>query len=307
MNALFLSLVLAGGLLGPAAGGAVNDPGTLTDSVTLPIWPAGTPGMTAGHAGEHDATTPGDGLIGGRPLIRLAGVSDPTITVYRPGKIRDQGTAVVVFPGGGYHILAMDLEGTEVCTWLNSIGVTAILLKYRVPDPAPHARALEDAQRALGFVRSHAGDWNIDPHKVGVLGFSAGGHLAASLSCAYQKRAYVPVDAADRLSCRPDFSVLIYPAYLASGEGQVTLDSSIHVTNATPPAFLIQTQKDPIGVYNSIAYYGALTRAGVQAEMHLYEEGGHGYGLRPCPQPVCGWPARLEEWMRRMSLIPAEH
>ena len=303
MNALIL--FLAGGLLCPAPGGAVTD--RKTDTLTLPLWPAGTPGITPGRAGEHDASAPGDRLVGGLSVIRLAGVTDPTITLFRPERHLEKGTAVVVFPGGGYNILALDLEGTEVCRWLNGLGVTAILLKYRVPDPAPHLRALEDAQRAIGLVRSHAGDWNIDPQKVGVLGFSAGGHLAASLSCAYQKRVYAPVDDADRLSCRPDFSVLIYPAYLAAGEGQTTLDSSIHVTKATPPAFLIQTQKDPIGVNNSIAYYGALTQAGVQAEMHLFEEGDHGYGLRPCPQPVCGWPSRLEEWMRSRGLLPPAH
>jgi acetyl esterase/lipase len=219
----------------------------------------------------------------------------------------ETGTAVVVFPGGGYHILAMDLEGTEVCEWLNTIGVTAILLKYRVPDPAPHGRALEDAQRAIGIVRSRAAEWHIDPQRIGVLGFSAGGHLAASLCCSFQKRIYSPADDADRLSCRPDFAVLIYPAYLSAGDSALNLDPAFHVTKDTPPAFIVQTQHDPIGVNNSIAYYRVLIQAGVPTEMHLYEAGGHGYGLRPSAMPVSGWPSRLAEWMRSMRFLPAEH
>ncbi|HEX7572868.1 MAG TPA: alpha/beta hydrolase [Bacteroidota bacterium] len=307
MKSYSLSFLLTAGLLRLTTGAAVTYSGDRGVPDTVSIWPAGTPGILAGHAREHDATTPGDGLIGGRPVIRLSGISDPTITVYRPERTGETGAAVVVFPGGGYHILAMDLEGTEVCDWLNSIGVTAILLKYRVPDPSPHTRPLEDAQRALGIVRSRAGDWNIDPHRIGVLGFSAGGHLAASLSCSFQKRIYTLADDADRLSCRPDFAVLIYPAYLAVSDSESTLDPSLHVTGDAPPAFIVQTQHDPIGVNNSIAYYRALLRAGVPAEMHLYEAGGHGYGLRPSAMPVSGWPSRLAEWMRSMKFISAEH
>ena len=307
MNTYSLSLVFFAGLIRLAAGARVMDPGDGDTPVTLSLWPAGTPGITAGHAGEHDVTTPGDGLIGGRPVIRLTGISDPTLTVYRPARTRETGTAVLVFPGGGYHILAMDLEGTEVCEWLNSIGVTAMLLKYRVPEPSPYTRPLEDAQRALGVVRSRAGEWNIDTHRIGVLGFSAGGHLAGSLCCNFRKRVYAPVDDADRLSCRPDFAVLIYPAYLAAGDSTAKLDPAIHVTNETPPAFLVQTQHDPIGVNNSIAYYEALEHAGVPAELHLYEAGGHGYGLRPSAMPVSGWPSRLADWMRSMRFLPREH
>jgi acetyl esterase/lipase len=236
-------------------------------------------------------------------VIRLAGVTDPQIILYRAPQSRDAEPAVVVFPGGGYFILAMDLEGTEICEWLNSIGVTAILLKYRVPDPAPHTGPLADAQRAVGIVRLNASKWHIDTHRIGVLGFSAGGHLAASLSCNYQNRVYTPVDESDRLSCRPDFTVLIYPAYLAASDSVSTINPSFHVTNDVPPAFIVQTQRDPIGVNNSVAYYGALTQAGVHAEMHLYEAGGHGYGLRPSDMPVSGWPARLAEWMKSMKFI----
>ena len=304
MNANPLPLILVAGLIPFAAWAATAlRSGEESTPLTLPLWPAGTTDISAGDVREHDATTPADGLTGGRPVIRLTGISVPTITVYRPVRDRETGTAVVVFPGGGYSILAWDLEGTEVCEWLNSIGVTAILLKYRVPDPSPHARSLQDAQRALGIVRSHASEWNIDTHRTGVLGFSAGAHLAASLSCRYQNRLYTPVDDADRLSCRPDFALLIYPAYLAPGEN---LDTAFHVTGETPPAFLVQTQHDPLGVNNSIAYYRTLVQAGVKAEMHLYEAGGHGYGLRPSPLPVSGWPSRTEDWMRSMKILPAK-
>ena len=307
MNALSLTFISIAGLIPLAAGAAMTDPADSSATVTLPLWPAETPGVAASHPREHDATTPKDDLVGGRPVVRLTEISDPTITVYRPPRTRETGAAVVVFPGGGYHILAMDLEGTEVCEWLNSIGVTAILLKYRVPDPTPHTRSLQDAQRALGMIRSRAGEWNIDSHRIVVLGFSAGGHLAVSLSCGFQKRAYALRDDADRLSCRPDFAVLIYPAYLAAGDSESTLDPAFHVTGETPPTFLVQTQHDPIGVNNSIAYYRALARAGVPAEVHLYEAGGHGYGLRPSRMPVSGWPSRLAEWMQSMRFIPQEH
>ncbi len=299
----FILCILIAGVLRLTTEAAVTNPGNKSGPDTLTIWPAGTPGITAGRAREHDVTTAKDGLIGGRPVIRLGGVTDPQIIVYRAPQTRDPEPAVVVFPGGGYSILAMDLEGTEICEWLNSIGATAILLKYRVPDPAPHIGPLADAQRAIGIVRWNASRWHIDTRRIGVLGFSAGGHLAASLSCNYEKRVYTPVDESDRLSCRPDFTVLIYPAYIAASDSVSVINPSFYVTKDVPPAFVVQTQRDPIGVNNSVAYYDALTRAGVHAEMHLYEAGGHGYGMRPSDMPVTGWPARLAEWMKSMQFI----
>jgi acetyl esterase/lipase len=274
-----------------------------SQQMIIPLWPAGTPGITPGNAGEHDITTPKDGLTGGGPVVRLTDILDPSMTLYRPDHGRENGTGVLVLPGGGYSILAMDLEGTEVCQWLNSIGVTAMLLKYRVPDPPPHTKAFEDAQRAFGLVRSRAVEWGLDARRIGVLGFSAGGHLAASLSCGFHEREYAPVDEADRFSCRPDFTVLVYPAYLVAGGTEFTLDAAIRPSGDTPPAFIVQTQDDPFGVNNSVAYYTALLRAGVKGEMHLYESGGHGYGIRPSAMPVSGWPVRLEEWMRSNALI----
>ena len=181
------------------------------DHTTLNLWPHGAPGAQPNPAPESNTTTAKDHMVADRPLYRVGNVSTPTLTLY-PAKTNATGPAVVVFPGGGYRILAIDLEGTEVCDWLNSINVTCVLLKYRVPDSGPYpksAAALQDAQRALGIVRAHAAEWHIDPQRVGVPGFSAGGHLAAALSTHFDQRLYPAVDAADRLSCRPDFAVLI--------------------------------------------------------------------------------------------------
>ncbi|HEY4051230.1 MAG TPA: alpha/beta hydrolase, partial [Acidobacteriaceae bacterium] len=181
--------------------------------LTVALWPNGAPGAIPNPGSEIDTTTAKDNLIAGKPLIRLGNVSTPTLTLYTP-KGTNTGAAIVVFPGGGYRILAIDLEGTEVCDWLNSVGVTCALLKYRVPDSGPYPKssaALQDAQRAIGIVRAHAKEWHIDPSRIGVLGFSAGAHLAAALSTHFDQRLYDPIDAADQLSCRPDFAVIIYP------------------------------------------------------------------------------------------------
>ena len=185
-----------------------------------PIWPGGVPDAKSAAGPEIDTTTSKEPLVAGKPVVRLGNVASPTITLYAP-KDQNTGAALVVFPGGGYRILAIDLEGTEVCDWLSSSGITCVLLKYRVPDSGPYPKspaALEDAQRTLGLVRSHAAEWHIDPHRIGVLGFSAGAHLAAALSTHFDQRLYKSVDAADQISCRPDFAVIVYPGYLALPE-----------------------------------------------------------------------------------------
>lgn len=274
--------------------------------LTLHLWPNGAPDATANPAPEVDTTTAKDPLIAGKPLIRLGNVSDPTLTLYAP-KENNTGAAVVVFPGGAYHILAIDLEGTEVCGWLNTIGVNCILLKYRVPDSGPYPEsdaALQDAQRALGLVRLHASEWHIDPNRIGVLGFSAGGHLAAALSTHFEKRTYPDIDAADRLSCRPDFAAIIYPAYLAHAKKNFEPNSAIHVTDQTPPTFLVQAEDDPVHVENSIVYFMALKHAGVPAEMHIYAQGGHGYGLRRTALPITAWPQLAETWLHTIHVLP---
>ncbi len=273
---------------------------------TLRLWPNGAPGAVPNPAPEADTTTAKDPLIAGRPIIRLGDVSNPTLTLYTP-KGKNTGAAVVVFPGGGYRILAIDLEGTEVCRWLNSIGINCILLKYRVPDSGPYPKsdaALQDAQRALGMIRQHASEWHIDANRIGVLGFSAGGHLAAALSTDYERRIYPAIDAADRFSCRPDFAVIIYPGYLALAEKNFELNPAIQVTAQTPPTFLVQAEDDPVHVENSIVYFMALKHAGVPAEMHIYARGGHGYGLRRTALPITGWPRRAETWFHTIHVLP---
>src|SRR5438309_751525 len=205
------------------------------------LWPQGAPGEKGDIGEEKDTTRTTDQLIAGKPVIRLGNVSKPTISVYRPTADKDTGAAVLVCPGGGYYILAIDLEGTEVCDWLNSIGVTGVLLKYRVPKREgleKHAPALQDAQRALGLVRGHAKEWSIDPQRIGVLGFSAGGHLSAALSCNCEERAYPPVDEADRVSCRPDFAVLIYPGGLTIKAEDDRLAPELKITTNLPPTFI---------------------------------------------------------------------
>ncbi len=273
---------------------------------TLNIWPHGAPGAQPNPAPEIDTTTAKENLIAGKPIIRLGNVSAPTLTLYTP-QGKNTGAAVVVFPGGGYRILAIDLEGTEVCDWLNSAGITCVLLKYRVPDSGPYPKssaALQDAQRALGIVRAHATEWHIDPNRIGVLGFSAGAHLAAALSTHFDQRLYDLTDAADQLSCRPNFAVIIYPGYLALGDQNFAPNPDIHVTDKTPPSFIVQAEDDPVHVENATVYFLALKNATVPAELHIYAQGGHGYGLRRTTTPVTTWPQSVETWLHSIQILP---
>lgn len=278
-----------------------------TGHTQIPIWPKGAPGATPAQnpATEADTTTSKDNLIAGKPLVRLGNVSNPTITLYKP-TAKPTGAAVVVFPGGGYHILAMDLEGTEVCDWLTASGIACIILKYRVPDSGPYPKssaALQDAQRAVSLVRSHAAEWHINANRIGVLGFSAGAHLAAALSTHFDQRLYDSVDSADSISCRPDFAVIVYPGYLAIAEQNMEPNSEIHPTDKTPPSIIIQAEDDTVHVENATVYFLALKNAKVPAELHIYAEGGHGYGLRPTNLPVTHWPKLVETWLRTIQML----
>lgn len=270
--------------------------------LVLDVWPGKVPGET-GQIGDEKVL---ESKPGEKPVKRITNVSKPTLTVFRPAKDKDTGAAVVVCPGGGYNILAWDLEGEEVAAWLNSIGVTGIVLKYRVPrrpdqpKDKPPLGPLQDAQRAMSLVRSKAGEWGIDPKRIGILGFSAGGHLAASTSTNFDKRVYEEIDPTDRVSCRPDFAVLVYPAYLASKD---TLSADIRASDKTPPIFFAHAGDDRISAENSVALYLALKRAGVPAELHVYATGGHGFGLRPSDKACSKWPQRCEEWMRNQNLL----
>jgi acetyl esterase/lipase len=280
---------------------------------TLPLWPGVAPGAPANPAAEADMTTAKDNLIAGRPLIRLGNVSVPTITYYAPhalgGPAPAAAPAIVVFPGGGYNILAIDLEGTEVCQWLNSSGIACLLVKYRVPATGPYPKspaALQDAQRALGLARQHAAEWHIDPARIGVLGFSAGAHLSAALSTHFDQRLYDPIDAADKLSCRPDFAVIVYPGYLALADKNFAANPEINPTPQTPPTFIVQAEDDPVHIENSTVYFLQLKNAHAPAELHIYAEGGHGYGLRPTALPVTHWPHEVETWLRTIKVVPAQ-
>lgn len=272
----------------------------------IPIWPGDAPGEKGDIGEEKDMQKPTDGKVGGKTVIKLGNVSKPTLTVYKPAKEKDTGAAVVVCPGGGYHILAMDLEGTEVCEWLNSIGVTGILLKYRVPARKgleKHTAALQDAQRTLGIVRHRATEWGIDPKRVGILGFSAGGHLSAAASNMFDTRSYPVLDDSDKESCRPDFAILIYPAWLNSKDDLMKLAPEFKVTAQTSPAFIAMTQDDPIKIESAMAYSLALKNAKISVELHAYPKGGHGYGLRPSANDVTKWPDRAADWMKTQGWL----
>ncbi|MFO0908026.1 MAG: alpha/beta hydrolase [Isosphaeraceae bacterium] len=280
---------------------------TLKPSETLDVWPGEVPGETRPVGAEKLVPAKKDA----RCQEMLTNVSKPSIAVYRPTKAKDTGAAVIVSPGGGYAILAMDLEGREVAEWLNSIGVTAIVLKYRVPrrpDTSkvdPPLVALMDAQRAVSLVRSKAKAWGIDPNRIGVLGFSAGGHLTAWTATNGDRRAYEESDAVDRVSCRPDFAILIYPAYLQSKEDPDKLAPEIRVSSSTPPCFFAHAHNDPINPEGSAVMYLAMKRANVPAELHIYKSGGHGFGLRPEGTPCSTWPARCAEWLKDRGIIKA--
>jgi acetyl esterase/lipase len=296
----------------------------------LPIWPGRVPHPqpAAGPESVEITAKTADGYTW------VTNVTRPTMTVYSP-KAKNTGVAIVVFPGGGYQGLAIDLEGTEVCDWLTPKGITCVLLKYRVTNVGPYPKsgpypespmALEDAQRALGLVRLHAAEWHIDPHKVGVLGFSSGGHLVAATSTYFAKRLYPVVDAADKESCRPDFAVAVYPGHLslsaaewdadqgakkfvihhpAAADKHLALNPDLPVNHQTPPTFLLQAEDDHVDdVTDSLAYYIALSKAGVPVEMHLYAQGGHSFGLRRTKLPITGWPQLVNTWLGTIGMVP---
>jgi acetyl esterase/lipase len=282
----------------------------------MPIWPGTPPDVQQVPGAEYALTaTTKRPQFAGKPVTGIYNVSQPTITVYAP-KGKNTEAAVVVFPGGGFEVLAIDLEGTEACDWLTSKGITCVLLKYRVPSAPYHWQcncrphnlelsvpALQDAQRALRLVRAHANEWHIDPHKVGVLGFSAGGYLAAEISTNFKNHLYAPADATDKQSARPDFAMVIYPGHLATGADR--LNPNVPVSRDTPPTFLVQAEDDYTdGVNQSLIYYAALAKAHVPAEIHLYAHGGHAFGLRPTQMPIAVWPRLAEAWLQTIGILP---
>lgn len=328
-------------LLALSSGTAAARPRQTTWQPTLghpqiPIWPGAIPDAAPPLGPEIVKVSGPKDLIAGRTVTGIRNVTRPTMTIYSPTG-HNTGAAVVVFPGGGYQMLAIDLEGTEVCDWLVPHGITCIVLKYRVPGnsalypksgPYPESpMALEDAQRTMGLVREHAAEWHIDPHKIGVLGFSAGGHLVAAISNHYDQRLYPSVDAADHQSCRPDFAVAIYPGHLSYSATvydatrtkdrsflpppnnlppalhDLMLNPDLKVTAQTPPTFLLQNEDDKVdNVNDALSYYIALRNAGVPTEMHLYPKGGHAFGLRRTNLPVTAWPQLVDTWLQSIGM-----
>lgn len=262
----------------------------------IPVWPQMAPGEK-GDIGP-EAEVPRNDPI---KTTRITSISQPTLQLWRPKPEKDCGTTVIICPGGGYNYVVVDKEGSEVAAWLNSLGVTGAVLKYRVPvrkDRPKHEAPLQDAQRAVSLLRHRAKELKLNPDRIGILGLSAGGQVAALCSTHFEKLTYPLIDDADRAGSRPDFSMLLYPAYLADKEtGQLAAD--VPVSSKTPSAFLMMTQDDGLGVESAVAYYLALKRAKVPAEMHLYPTGGHGYGMRLEPvHTAASWPARAEDWLR---------
>ena len=279
----------------------------------IPLWPGTPPDAKPMPGPERIRVGKGD-RIGGKAVIAITNTDRPTMTLYAPSG-ENTGAAVLVIPGGGFEILAMDLEGTEVCDWLVAKGIACVLLKYRVPshpydwqtNTRPHnlevpVESLEDTQRALRLIRFHAVEWRIDPHKLGVLGFSAGGYLVAQISTNFAKPLYAPADDADKESSRPDFAVAVYPGHLSTQDNQ--LNPNVPVSKETPPTFIVQAEDDRVdGVEQALVYYRALFDAEVPVEMHLYAKGGHAFGLRPTQLPITHWPTLVEQWLRTIQVI----
>jgi acetyl esterase/lipase len=301
---VILACVAVGFYPGSAAQGA-------DEPLVLDVWPGKA-------VGDH-------GQIGPERVRALAeaptkdakwitNVTRPTISVFRPDAGTNARVAVVICPGGGYWNLAWDKEGEEVAAWLNTLGITGVVLKYRVPrrpgepEPLPAPGPLLDAQRAIRLVRSRAGEWGIDPERIGIMGFSAGGHLAVKTAISFEKPSYGPIDEVDRASCRPNFAVAAYPGYILARPGADVLADDMRIPKGTGPLFLVHASDDDergAQPEQSLALYRALRGAGVPVELHIYDEGGHGFGVRRTERPVSRWTDRFADWLRHRGFLPA--
>jgi len=289
----------------------------------LPLWPHGTPEPAQTTDPEKDVTKDSDALINGHRTSRITNVTNPTMTVYQPTAEKNTHTAALVFPGGGYVRLAWTGEGTDTCDWLTSVGITCLLVKYRVPEqghyPANYAD-LEDAQQAMRLARAHAGDWNVDPTHIGVIGFSAGANLAVLLSTHPDDTHVESTPAARDIprithessgaitvsgkpDARPNFAIIVYPAYLVA-EDQTVMDPVYAPNQFTPPTFLIQAENDKTYHRNAPIYFQALAAANVPAELHMYSTGGHGFGIHPPGMPEEHWTRLADAWLRGLGMLP---
>jgi acetyl esterase/lipase len=282
--------------------------------VVVEIWPGKVPDETGDIGPEKSLLSPKldrKQVEVTEPTRMVTNVSKPTITIYRPAKDRDTGTAVLICPGGGYWNLYWQLEGEEVAEWLNSLGITGIILKYRVPrrhgEPKgePARRPLQDAQRAISLVRSKASAWGIDPKRIGMVGFSAGGHLAIATATNFEHRSYELIDEVDKISCRPDFAILVYPGYLKTKDRD-ELAPGLRIPAGTPPVFLAHGGDDIISPpEHSVVLYLALKRAKVPAELHIYATAAHDFGVRASGRPCSTWTQSCAAWLRHQGFLEA--
>jgi acetyl esterase/lipase len=280
--------------------------------LVVELWPDKAPGESTKTGAERIHMSPRldrKKVEVTEPTRLITDVTDPTLTIYRPAKDKDTGTAMLICPGGGYWDLYWQLEGEEVAAWLNSIGVSGIILKYRVPRHAdepkdqPARRPLQDAQRAVSLVRSKARAWGIDPQRIGMVGFSAGGHLAIATAINFEKRSYPAIDEVDTNSCRPDFAILVYPGYLKAKDKD-ELAPGLEIPAGTPPIFLAHGGADIISPpENSVLMYLALRRAGIPAELHVYALAAHDFGVRPSEQPCSTWTESCVVWLRAQGFL----
>ncbi len=280
--------------------------------LVVELWPGKVPDETGNIGAETVRMSPKltkKQVEVTQPTRMVTNVSKPTITIYRPAKDKDTGTAMLICPGGGYWNLFWELEGEEVAAWLNSLGMTGIILKYRVPrrpddtKNEPARRPLQDAQRAVSLVRSKAKDWGIDRQRIGMVGFSAGGHLAVATATNFDKRTYKPIDDIDKISCRPDFAVLLYSGYLKAKDKD-ELAPGLRIPAGTPPIFLAHGGDDIISdPAHSVVMYQALKRAGVPAELHIYASTAHDFGVRPSDRPCATWTQSCAHWLRQQGFL----
>jgi acetyl esterase/lipase len=297
--ALFVSLIVAGSA-------AVAEP------FVVEIWPDKVPDESGDIGPERFRMSPAldrKQVEVTEPTRMITDVAKPTLTIYRPAKEKEGGTAMLICPGGGYWNLYWQLEGEEVAEWLNSIGVTGIILKYRVPrrsdEPKgePARRPLQDAQRAVSLVRSRAANWGIHPDRIGIVGFSAGGHLAIATATSFEKRTYEPMDDVDKISCRPDFAIPVYSGYLKAKDKD-DLAQGLRVPTNTPPVFLVHGGEDIISPpEHSVLMYLALKKAGVSAELHVYAGSAHDFGVRKNDHLCSAWTESCANWLRAQGFL----
>lgn len=279
----------------------------------LPVWPGAVP-QDFGTIGPERVRDPSEAPT--KTAKWITNVTQPSLTVFPPPAGRNTRAAIIICPGGGYWNLAWDLEGEEVAAWFNRAGFTAAVLKYRVPrrpgqpEGRPAPGPLLDAQRAVSLMRHRAEAWDIDPKRIGMVGFSAGGHLAIATATHFDQRGYEPIDEIDTVSCRPDFAAAIYPGYFIEQRpagveiNKDALAPYVRIPKETPPVFLAHATDDPVaGPENSVLMHLALKRAGIPVELHIYARGGHGFGVRPTALACSTWPDRCVAWLRDLGML----